>query len=113
MYLFFRYLVFFCFFWAILEVIVESLKHKKINIVIDFLCNFVATVLISINYVMNVLLSIPANRILITSQGDRFGNPTKSFTSTLRINIVKGTTKPRGNLLYKVLQSITNFGKHE
>jgi hypothetical protein len=114
MYLFFRYYLIFVFiFWAILEVIVESLKNRKINLIIDFICNFVTSVLISINYVMNILLCIPANRLLITPQGDKFGNSKKNFTQTLRINIVKGTTKPRGIILYKVLQSITNFGKHE
>ena len=111
MYLFFRYIIVFCLIWALIEVVVQALKHKKVNIVVNFICNFVSTVLVSTNYIINVLLCVPANRILITSEGDRFGNSTKSFTETLKINIVKGTTKPRGILLYKLLQSITNFGK--
>lgn len=113
MYLFFRYLILVFIFWAILEVTIEWFKTKKINIFGKFLCNFVSTTLISVNYVMNVLLCIPANRLLITTHGDRFGNPKKSFTQSLKINIVKGTIKPRGIILYNILQSISNFGKHE
>ena len=111
MYLFFRYLILLCLIWALLEGIVEGLKNKKLNIVLKFLCNFVSTVLISINYIINVLLGSLSNKILITKKGDRFGNPLKTFTKTLAINIVKGTSKPRGIILYKVLQSIKNFSK--
>ena len=60
---------------------------------------------------MNILLSIPANRMLITTRGDKFGNPSKKFTDTLRLNIVKGTIKPRGLMLFNIFQSIRNFGK--
>ena len=112
MYLFFRYLIFVFLIWAAIEVIIISIKQRKGNKLIDFICNFVTIVLISINYIMNVLLCLPANRILITAQGDKFGNPSKSFTQTLGINIVKGTIKPRGLLLYKILESIRNLGKN-
>lgn len=113
MYLFFRYLVFIFIIWAFLELIISAVITKKVNMFINFICNFVSIVLLSINYVMNILLSIPANRILITPQGDNFGNPKKSFTQTLRINIVKGTIKPRGLMLYNIFESINNFGEHE
>jgi len=113
MYLFFRYLIFLFLIWAIIEVIIKALKERKPKKVIIFICNFVTIVLVSVNYVMNILLCVPANRIIITPQGDKFGNPTKNFTETLRLNIVKGTIKPRGLLLHKIFESIRNFGKHE
>ena len=113
LYLFYRYIIFACFIWGFLETIILVFKTKTFTKISKFICNFVRTALYAVNYIINILLSVPANRILITSQGDKFGDPRKKFTSTLRINIIKGTIKPRGIILYKIIESIRNFGKHE
>tara|TARA_R110000796_G_C14439818_1_gene422158 strand:- start:540 stop:731 length:192 start_codon:yes stop_codon:yes gene_type:complete len=62
---------------------------------------------------MNILLAVPADRLLLSSQDTPFGDPKRSFTQTLRINIVKGSIKPRGIMLHKIFESIRKFGKHD
>lgn len=112
MYLFLRYLVFIFIIWAFTESIIKAVKRKKVNIIIKFLCNFVAGILASINYMMNILLALPAGRMLLKSSDTPFGDPKRSFTQTLGINIVKGTIKPRGIMLHKILESIRKFGNN-
>lgn len=112
MYLFFRYFIFIFILWAIIENLIKSVKNKKCNIFIKFLCNFVSSILISINYMINILLAVPANRILLQSSTTLFGSSRRSFTQTLRINIVADTIKVRGIMLYKILESIRKFGKN-
>ena len=110
MYIFFRYLIFVLIIWALIENIIIAVKKKKGNLILDFLCNFVTGILTSINYIMNILLAIPANRMLLKSSDTPFGRPGRRFTQTLRMNIVKGTIKPRSIMLYKIFESIRKFG---
>jgi hypothetical protein len=106
MYLFFRYVFLLILLWIIIEIILKSVKLRKCNVIINFICNFVRVLLLSINYIMNILLSIPSNRMLLYNSDTPFGVIGQKFTQTLKINIVKGSIKPRGIILYKIFESI-------
>lgn len=105
----FRYSFLIIFIWGLIEMIIWSIKEVSIAKTREFICNFVITVLNCVDILSNIVLQIPANRILLTTNksNHKFGNPKDSFTRVLRLNFIYGTLKPRG----LALQKIINFFK--
>lgn len=94
--------------WGTIEVIIWSIRLKTIVRLKDFICNFVITVLNCIDILANIVLQIPANRILLksttTTTRYKFGdNPKNSFTKVLRMNFLYNNLKPRGVTLYNII----------
>lgn len=90
--------------WGFIESIIWAIKKRNLTVTSNIICNFVLTVLNCIDILSNIVFSIPANRILITTtEKNPFGNPKHSFTKVLRLNFVYGTLKPRGIVLYNII----------
>jgi len=102
--LFIKYSFLILLIWGIIELLIFSLYHKSTTKIKQFICNFVLTILNCIDILFNVILQIPANRILLTTHSPTlFGNPQQSFTEVLRSNFIYNNLKYRGVLLYKFI----------
>lgn len=105
-FLFIRYIGILVIIWGLIEVIVYCIKHKNAVRIKEFICNFVLTVLTCINILCNVVLQVPANRILLTTTENaphKFGNPKRTFTNVLKLNFLYGNLNTRGIMLYKIV----------
>jgi len=106
---FFHYVFIFFIIWGLIEIIIRAIKTRYFIIVRIFICNFVITILECIDILANIVLQIPANRILLTtSQNPKypFGNPKESFTEILSMNFLYQNLTNRGVVLYKILKRI-------
>jgi len=102
--------------WTIIETIIFSIKKRNYKILVNFICNFVLTIFNCIDILFNILLQVPANRILLITTKTKtiFGNPKESFTYVLRVNFVFNNLKNRGLLLYKIILSFKKvLHRHE
>ena len=100
-----RYTFVFVLLWGFIEIVIFSIRRKSIKRIRLFICNFVITILNCIDILTNIVLQIPANRILLITYKKclRFGNPEDSFTKVLRTNFLYDNLKPRGIILYNII----------
>lgn len=110
-FVFFKYVFVFLIIWGLIEAIIVAIKNKHCTIIRDFICNFVITVLTCIDILLNIVLQVPANRILLTTTLDAkytFGNPKETFTKVLSMSFIYQNLRPRGLVLYKIITLIKN-----
>lgn len=90
--------------WGVIEVLIWSIRNKTFKRIRDFICNFVITILNCIDILLNIVLHIPANRILTTpSSIHNFGSPEDSFTKILRMNFLYGNLTVLGDGVYHIV----------
>lgn len=105
LFLIIRYFYILIIIWGIIEIIIWSISRKTIVKAKTFICNFVITVLSCIDTLTNIILQVPANRILLITKDARFkfGSPKKAFTTILRMNFFYNNLKLRGVILYNII----------
>ena len=108
--IFIRWFALIIFLWGVIEIILFSIKNKKVKYFYKFICNIIFTVLTCIDILLNIVLAIPANRYLITKDSSfRFGNPSKSFTKILKTNYLFQTLTNNGIKIYNVINFYKNI----
>lgn len=93
-----------------MELIFFSYKRKSLIKIKEFICSFVITILNCIDIIFNIILQIPANRILLITTNSKliFSNSKNRFTEILKYNFIFANLKYREVLLYKFITYLKN-----
>jgi hypothetical protein len=77
--------------WGVIESLIYAFWKRSIGFALRFLGGFLLATAIGIDMLLNIVIQVPANRMLCSSVGYKFGKPGDTFSKALGQNLLKGT----------------------
>jgi hypothetical protein len=81
--------------WGFIESLIHAIWNRTIGHALRFLGGFLFAIAVAMDMLLNVIIQVPANRMLSNSVGYKFGKPGDTFSKALGQNLLKGTFRDK------------------